>query len=70
MATDLTTPNPAPVTELSSRVVQLARMIDRLPPGNYEIFIQKHELRAQGFDWDLVSTEKISGGSLSKYVPE
>jgi hypothetical protein len=64
------TPSPKPVSDLSSRVVQLARMIERLPPGNYEISLQKQELRAQDWSVEIVRTEKISSISLPKYNPE
>jgi hypothetical protein len=61
---------PKPVTDLSARVVQLARMIDRLPPGNYDISLQKQDLNAQAWSVEIVRTEKIANVSLPKYNPE
>lgn len=61
---------PPPATDLSPRVVQLARMIDRLPPGNYEISIEKQDLRAQDWAVEIVRTERISSIHLSRYLPE
>ena len=55
-----------PVTDLSDRVVQLARMIERLPPGNYEISLKKQELSVQPWNVEIVRTEKISSANLSK----
>ncbi len=63
-------PQPKPINDLSPRVVQLARMIDRLPPGNYEISLQKQDLRAQDWSVEIVRTDKISSTNLSKYSPE
>jgi hypothetical protein len=60
-----------PATDLSPRVVQLARMIDNLPPGVYEISLQKQDVRAQDWSVEIVRTEKIPffAGSLSKKTP-
>ena len=66
MENDLTQ-SPRPVTDLSPRVVQLARMIDNLPSGVFEITIQKGEVRAQDWKVEIVRTEKISSVNLSKY---
>lgn len=63
-------PSPRPVTDLSPRVVQLARMLDRLPPGNYEISLSKQDLRAQDWSVEIVRTEKIATVNLTKYNPE
>jgi hypothetical protein len=60
---------PRPPSDLSPRVVQLARMIERLPPGNYEISLQKEGLRAQNWNIEIVRTEKISTVSLSRQSP-
>ena len=62
--------SPKPVTDLSPRVVQLARMIERLPPGNYEISLSKQELRAQDWSVEIVRTEPIQKITLSRYQPE
>lgn len=64
------TPQPAePAKDLSPRVVQLARMIERLPPGTYEISLQKQELRTQDWNVEIVRTERISSVNLSKHNP-
>jgi hypothetical protein len=57
------------MNDLSPRVVQLARMIDRLPPGTYEISLQKQELRTQDWSVEIVRTERISTVSLPKQTP-
>ena len=64
----LNRPTPQPA-DLSPRVVQLARMLDRLPPGNYEISLQKQELRAQDWNVEIVRTEKIATVQLPKFNP-
>jgi hypothetical protein len=63
-------PSPKPVTDLSPRVVQLARMLDRLPPGTYEISLSKQDLRAQDWNVEIVRTEKIVTVNLPRYNPE
>jgi hypothetical protein len=64
------TPQPSqPSSDLSPRVVQLARMIERLPPGTYEISLQKQELSAQAWNVEIVRTERISSVNLSKHNP-
>jgi hypothetical protein len=66
-----TLPQPSkPINDLSPRVVQLARMIDRLPPGDYDISLQKQEISGQPWSVEIVRTEKISTLSLPKYNPE
>jgi hypothetical protein len=55
-----------PPADLSPRVVQLARMIERLPPGSYDISIQKQDLRAQDWKVEIVRTEKIASVDLSR----
>jgi len=71
---DNTQPTPnqpiEPPRDLSPRVVQLARMLDRLPPGNYEISLSKQVLRAQDWNVEIVRTEKIATVNLPKYNPE
>jgi hypothetical protein len=57
------------ISDLSSHVVQLARMIDRLTPGTYEITLQKQDLRQQDWSVEIVRTEQIIGTQL-KYVAE
>ena len=67
-----TTPNQVtkPVNDLSPRVVRLAQLIDRLPPGNYEISLQKQEIHAQDWSVEIVRTEKIFADNPPKYNPE
>lgn len=62
----------AQITDLSPHVVQLAREIDRLIPGEYEIAISKPDLRQQDWSFEIVRKEKISSGNLSskKYQSE
>ena len=67
---DITPNQPKPAADLSPRVVRLAQLIDRLPPGEYEISLRKQELRAQGWSVEIVRTEKIPIADLSKYAPE
>jgi len=62
-------PPPRAVTDLSPRMVQLAREIERLPPGNYEISLQKQELRAQDWSVEIVRTEMILTTKLSRHSP-
>jgi hypothetical protein len=50
---------PKPVTDLSPRVVSLARQLDRLPPGEYTIKLDKPDLKAQPWEVNIVRTEKI-----------
>jgi hypothetical protein len=44
---------------LSSRVIELAHIIDRLPAGTYEISLEKQDIRAQAWSIEVVRTEKI-----------
>jgi hypothetical protein len=50
---------PKPVTDLSPRVVSLARQLDRLPPGEYTIKLEKPDLKAEPWEVNIVRTEKI-----------
>lgn len=61
-------PVPA-VQDLSPRVVELARQIDRLPPGQYEIGISKPDVRAGSWDVEIVRVEKIVSMKLNKHQP-
>lgn len=61
---------PPQPSDLSPRVVQLARMIDRLPPGNYDISLVKQDLRAQDWKVEIVRTEKIAEVDLSRRPAE
>jgi hypothetical protein len=61
------TPPPSPPADLSPRVVQLARMVDNLPPGKYSITIEKQEIRAQDWRVEISRTEFIV--NLSRRPP-
>ena len=56
-----------PPADLSPRVVQLARMVDNLPPGKYSITIEKQEIRAQDWRVEIARTETIV--NLSRRPP-
>lgn len=60
-----------PITDLSPHVVHLAREIDRLSPGTYEITINKPEFKKQEWPYEIIRKEKISSGNLSStYLSE
>ena len=61
---------PAPVTDLSPRVVQLARAIDRLPAGTFEITIHKDDIRSRDWNIEIVRIERLQHFTISKYNPE
>lgn len=48
-----------PVTDLSQRVVSLARRIDRLPPGRYVIELVKPDLKAEAWQASVTRSETI-----------
>ena len=56
--------------DVSARVKELMRRIDRLPPGTYELTIAKDEIRAMDWVIDIVRLEPIGNFYLSKYQPE
>jgi hypothetical protein len=56
--------------DVSPRVHELMQRIDRLPPGTYEITIEKPEVKAGIWQIEIVRTERIDRLSLSKYAPE
>ena len=56
--------------DVSPRVVELMRRIDRLPAGSFEITITKPEVRAAEWQIEIVRTEPIMRFALSKYQPE
>jgi hypothetical protein len=69
------TTQPNLILDLSPRVVELARIIDHLPPGTFEITIQKSDVIAQTWQveivrTEIVRTEKIQTLKLSKYKDE
>jgi hypothetical protein len=57
---------PRPVSDLSARVVSLAREIDRLPPGDYVIRLTKCEVRAMPWQAEIVRTEPMRVMELGK----
>lgn len=57
-----------PVTDLSPRVVELARKIDREPPGTILIEIVKDEVRAQDWQYRILRVDLIEHGNLPKRI--
>ena len=53
------TQQPKPITDLSARVVSLAREVDRLPPGVYTISLTKPDIRSAGWQVEIVRIETI-----------
>lgn len=47
-----------PITDLSPRVVSLARQIDRLPPGRYTIEIEKPEVKPMPWEVQITAEEE------------
>ena len=60
----------AETDDVSARVKDLMRKIDRLPPGMYELTIEKPGIRAMVWNIDIVRLERIESLRLSKYQPE
>ena len=56
--------------DVSARVQELMRKIDRLPPGVYELMIEKQDMRAASWQVNIVRLERIDNFRLSKYIPE
>lgn len=56
---------PKPITDLSANVVSLARMLDRLPPGNYQVLLLKPEYRGQPWRVEIVQTQTITARDLN-----
>lgn len=56
--------------DVSMRVQELMRKIDRLPPGTYELTITKGEIRAMPWDVNISRLERIETLRLSKYLPK
>ncbi len=55
-----------PVADLSSRVVSLARAIDRLPLGEYSIILVKPELETKDWIVEIMRTEYVQGLLLKR----
>lgn len=56
--------------DVSARVVELMRKLDRLPAGVYEITIVKSDVRAMAWTGDITRLERIETLRLSKYQAE
>ena len=69
MTDDLTT-TLAQTQDVSPRVQELMRKIDRLPAGTYELTLAKGDVRSMDWHVEIVRLEKIETFSLSKYQPE
>jgi hypothetical protein len=57
---------PQAITDLSPRVVSLAREIDRLPPGEYFIHLEKGEIRAAPWQAEIQRVEPVRVMELGK----
>lgn len=55
---------------VSPRALSLARAVDRLPSGTYNLVIQIPEVRAAPWELEVIRTEHIYKKVLSKYVAE
>lgn len=56
--------------DVSARVQNLMRAIDRLPAGMYELVLTKPDMRAANWEVNIVRLERIETLRLSKYNPE
>ena len=70
-------PPPSPIElaiaqtqDVSARVQEIMRRIDRLPAGTYELTITKQDVRAQPWIGSILRVEKIETFSISKYQAE
>lgn len=62
---------PEPQSDTSLRARSLARMIDRLEPGTYELQIVKPSEKHLAWSFELIQPVIIRKGSLPKeYLPE
>lgn len=55
---------PKPITDLSPNMVTLARMIDRLPPGNYQVVLLKPEYKGQPWRVEIAQTQTITAREI------
>jgi hypothetical protein len=60
----------ASTQDVSARVVELMRKLDRLPAGTYEITIVKSDVRAMAWMGDITRLERIENFRLSRYHAE
>ena len=51
--------NSKPIHDLSQRVISLARVIDRLPPGDYSVRLVKPELDGLSWHAEIIRVEPI-----------
>ena len=58
------------VSDLSQRVIQLARMIDHLPPGHYIIDLEKPDLIAASWKTEIERLELVNKVAITNYTPE
>lgn len=49
-----------PITDLSANVVSLARMLDRLPPGNYQVVLLKPDFKGQPWRVEIIETQTLA----------
>ena len=59
-------PQPKPITDLSTRVVSLAREIDRLPAGTYTLALVKPEVVGMSWHVEIVRVEPVRVMELTK----
>ena len=57
-------------TDLSSRAVSVARIVDRLRPGRYILEITKSDIMAADWKIEVIRADVVQKMSLSHYVPE
>ena len=57
-------------TDLSSRAVSVARIVDRLRPGRYILEITKSDIMAADWKIEVIRADVVQKMSLSNYVPE
>jgi len=55
-----------PITDLSPRVVSLAREIDRLPPGEYVIRLSKCDLKTSPWQAEITRSETVRNMEIGK----
>lgn len=59
-----------PQTDLSQRVIQLARAIDRLSPGEYVVRLVKPDMEAASWRVEIDRLDHIQNMAITKYLPE
>jgi len=65
------TPNAELITDVSPRVHELMQRLDRQPPGTYIIYLEKPEVKAVDWKYEIVKTERVERGEIAKtYRPE